>query len=525
MTRGIVGIHSRESMFGLPVLGTLLVACAVGVTSAAPPAAQVEPRPERREIARSPRGELWLPLAGPPCDPSGRYLRLAKRRSAAASDLAPEEQEWALDTEAAGGLLPGSPWLPADLPPVEAPGLFPPPADRPPLPPDVAALAAELDAELEAWPGSLWYLALARASGAHGERPLFLVDPHTRVRRPLGALRGAASLARLDAPRRRVLLCEIEPEVGSSLAWLPIDAPPPEAAPRWFEEDEAAAREHAAAEGRPIFAALRVPKRALGEFLESRTLADARVRAELHRGYVALKLDAHARRERFEQLFGERGALGCAVLAADGDAIAVRKGFLEPELLLEFLAEAEALAPRWYAARARFRECPRDEAARLAFARARLAGGDAVGAEPLLWDLLCDAAPLARAEAHAELARLEIDRGRVQEALAHLARYRALDPEDRAGARARADLAAAILARARRRPAQAARLLEETFVYAPVDFEMPLRMIELSLAWHEEGDQALGKRGLETVARRYAGTIYGGQAEACLQHMSVPHGH
>jgi hypothetical protein len=507
-------------MFGLPAIVCALNAL---VLATAEEESQAAPRHPRRPIASSPPGELWLPLPGAPCDPSGRYLRLAKHPAGAPPAAAPEEP-WALDLEQPGALLRGEPWLPADLPPLDPPPLFPPRA-VPQLPADAAAVAAELGVDLEPWPGSAWQLALAREPRPSGERALFLLDPRTRASRPLGAVRGARSLVRLDLARRRVLLCEIGEEGRSALAWLPLDAEPAAGEPRWIDGDEDAARARAAAEGRPIFVALRIPQRALGEFLESRTLVDPRVRAELQRAYVPLKLDAHARRERFEQLFGERGALGCAVLAEDGEAIAVRKGFLEPELLLELLAQAEELWPRWREARARWSECPRDAEAQLAFASARLDGDDAMGAEPLLWSVLCDGAALQRARAHAELARIEVDRGRVQEALQHLARYRALDPEDRTGARARADLTAAILARARRRPAQAARLLEESFVYAAPDFALPLRSIELSLAWHEEGNQALGKRGLETVARRYAGTIYGGQAEACLQHMTVPHGH
>ncbi|MBK9387564.1 MAG: hypothetical protein IPN34_22345 [Planctomycetes bacterium] len=507
-------------MFGLPAIVCGLAAL---VLAAPGDEVQAELRHPRRPIASSPPGELWLPLPGSPCDPSGRYLRLAKRPSDAPPTTAPEEP-WALDLEQPGALLRGEPWLPAELPPLDPPPLFPPPATPQP-PAAAAAVAAELGVELELWPGSAWQLALAREPRPSGERALFLLDPRTRASRPLGAVRGPRSLVRLDVPRRRVLLCEIGEKGGSTLAWLPIDAEPATGEPRWIDGDEALAQARSAEEGRPIFVALRIPQRALGEFLESRTLVDPRVRAELQRAYVPLKLDAQARRERFEQLFGERGALGCAVLAEDGEAIAVRKGFLEPELLLELLAQAEELLPRWREARARWRECPRDAAAQLAFALVRFEGDDAMGAEPLLWSVLCDGDELQRARAHAELARLEIDRGRVQEALQHLARYRALDPLDRAGARARADLTAAILARARRRPAQAARLLEETFVYAPSDFALPLRLIELSLAWHEEGNQPLGKRGLETVARRYAGTVYGGQAEACLQHMTVPHGH
>ncbi|MBL8900469.1 MAG: hypothetical protein JNM84_22760 [Planctomycetes bacterium] len=485
--------------------------------------AQAELRHPRQPIAGSPPGELWLPLPGAPCDPSGRYLRLAKHPAGAPPTTSPEER-WALDLQQPGALLRGEPWLPAELPPLDPPPLFPPPPTPAPSA-EAQVVAAELGVELVLWPGSAWQLALAREPRPNGERALFLLEPRTRASRPLGVLRGARSFVRLDHPRRRALLCELGADGRSALAWLPLDAEPAPLEPRWIDGDEPAAHARAVAEGRPIFAALRIPSRALGEFLESRTLVDPRVRAELQRAYVPLKLDAHARRERFEQLFGERGALGCAVLAEDGEAIAVRKGFLEPELLLELLAQAEELLPRWREARARWRECPRDPAAQLAFALVRFEGDDAMGAEPLLWSVLCDGDELQRARAHAELARLEVDRGRVQEALQHLARYHALDPLDRAGARARADLTAAILARARRRPAQAARLLEETLAYASPDFALPLRLIELSLAWHEEGNQPLGKRGLETVARRYAGTVYGGQAEACLQHMTVPHGH
>jgi hypothetical protein len=515
----------------------LLTICAAlaSVPTSVVTAQSASPQPQRIEIARSPKGELWWPRAGEPCDPSGRWLRLLK--SGVDPIETDEASPWALDLQNPGPLVAGEPWAqPVDEAAVapesiasssfEEPELFPPP---------------QIYVEDHEWViGGTWHVRVEPRPNAQSERRIYL-DSYRSGSKPreLGTLRGVRSTVRFDEARRCLLLCELESsgdDATTLLSWLPLYVAPPAGEPVWFEDDEAAALSRAQAGDRLVFAHFRIPRRALAEFMETRALGDDRVRAELARIYVPLKMDAQQARERFAALFGERGALGSAILSANGETVAILKGFAEPDALLYFLEGGEGLYSDWQYRRCESKENPLDDRARLEFALCRLRGDDVLGAEQLLLELMLSKDQILRARALVELAALELERGHVQESLLYLSAFRAIEyafPPS-SGSRfefehrarlTRADLTEAMLARARRKAAHAARVLEISVVSDPGGANLERRLLELSLAWHEEGQEKLGERGLRTILSRYPGWPIADQAAACLQHMNTPHGH
>lgn len=533
MKRGILGTLWFESMHRLLLLtiGAALASAPNSVVTAQ----NASPQPQRIEIARSPKGELWWPRAGEPCDPSGRWLRLLK--SGVDPIETDEASPWALDLQNPGPLVAGEPWVvPLDEAAVapesitassfEEPELFPPP---------------QIYVEDHEWViGGTWHVRVEPRPNAENERRIYL-DRYLSGSKPreLGTLRGVRSTVRFDEARRRLLLCELESsgeDATTLLSWLPLYVVPPPGEPVWLEDDEAAAISRAQAEDRMVFAHFRIPRRALGEFMETRSFGDDRVRAELARAYVPLKMDAQQARERFAALFGERGALGSAILSATGETVAILKGFAEPDALLYFLEHGEGLYSEWQYRRCESQENPLDDRARLEFALCRLRGDDALGAEPLLLELMLSKDQILRARALVELAALELERGHVQESQLYLSAFRSVEYARVEGSgqalaydvrrwSTRADLTEAMLARARRKPAHAARVLEISVVRDPNGADLARRLLELSLAWHEDGQQKLGERGLQSLLVRYPGLPIADQAAACLQHMNTPHGH
>lgn len=460
--------------------------------------------PLRTAVGISGVGVVYAPRGEPALDPSGRYLFVRRELPSGSGE------DGALDLEAAGEWI-GEEVESLRTPVGDPPDLFPA-APLPTAPPEWPG------AETRSWPSTPWTLAVERS----GQRRVFRFARGGEVLEPLGRLGSSSARWCFDPRGRRMAVFEPNPEGGTTVSWLALD-PTQDEALSW-SEDETGVAALAREQDRLVFAFLRIPGRSLAQYMQSRCLDDPRVRVAVRSIALPLRVDTRTDPERFERLFGERGALGCALLTPAGETVALWRGYAEPEPMLAFLETVAALWPRWRVCSQRHRECPGDPDVAIAFAEACWQGGDANTAEEILRGVLVADDARARAAAHARCARIEIDRGRVLASLQHLAAWHALvDPQQRCADPGVA-LTEALIARARRRPDQAARVLELS-LREDASEELPQRLLVLSMAWHDSGDSERGRNGLRTLAQRYPGTDWADQAEACLQHAASPHSH
>jgi tetratricopeptide (TPR) repeat protein len=248
-------------------------------------------------------------------------------------------------------------------------------------------------------------------------------------------------------------------------------------------------------------------------------------------GLLPVRIDADRRQDLYERVVGGRGGLATAAVDATGDVVSVLAGYAAPEAFVAFVAAARAGWPRLSAVRRTAARRPRDPAALQALAETYEALASPRRAEETYQQALALAEGAPRpgatarrvaAAAHERLARAVVTRGRNLEARVHLDAYRALDPDDRLGRRARATFTEALVLFVERRLAESLRVLDQALASGLRPEDAAHALYVRGIVQHEMRDDVGGIATLERLRREHPGSRWAALAADQIAHIKNP---
>jgi tetratricopeptide (TPR) repeat protein len=284
-------------------------------------------------------------------------------------------------------------------------------------------------------------------------------------------------------------------------------------------------------EGRLVVVHFYYEGRPASRQMDEETLRHPEVLRVLGDGFVPVRIDSSREEELFRKLVGGRGGLATCVLDGTEDVILAAGGFQKPEVFVGLLTKAREGYPKLKEARERSARQPGNAAWLYELGLVY----EALGSPRRSEDCFLGAAsagegqgnpapkdPRSSALAHERLARLQVMRGRNREARLHLARCRALDPDDRFGSRDRARLSEAYALAVERRLGESIELLEKLRKDVPGAPEMDQILVLEGWLWHESGQDARALELLGSLLGSFPRSAWVALARERIDHIQNP---
>ncbi len=286
----------------------------------------------------------------------------------------------------------------------------------------------------------------------------------------------------------------------------------------WRQDYEAGLAE-ARASGRRVVVHFQVRGRPAGQAMAEETFAHAEV-VRRSSAFLCVWVDIDRKPELFDALLGGKGALGTCVVDGEGDVVSALPGYAGPNEYVRFLDRAEKGYAGLRAAREKAQGGPE---AMLALAEAYRELESPRRAEDCYRKVIeAGGTGTSAAVAHERLARYRVMRGRNVEARRHVAEYRRLDPENRAGRADRILLTEGLAFYVERKFDECRRTIEEALAKHPASPEADHMMLSLGVVLHESGDDKRAMPILEEMLRKFPDSPWAPEARLRIEHIKNP---